>query len=304
MVASKLKRFLRAGRKHDFAWRYLYNLGPTLAYRLRRHPLTEEGRRIVADLGRDGVAVTSVDRLFADPGLFEELRATVAQRERDRAEEIAAARREAGDAGSIGHKTFLHKLLGEDPVFDPSDVFARFALQSELLSIANAYFGMFTQLRYYNVWRTFVTDSAFRESQLWHRDREDLYVLKLFLNLSDVDEGAGPFTYAAGTHPKGRVRGEPASFVEGGVERSGDDEMAAVLPRERWVRGLGPPGTLLLADTRGYHRGGRSRDRDRLLYTCLYTSQASEVRELFGGRLAAEPPADRARAFALRRGRR
>jgi len=302
MVASTLKRFLRAGRKRDFTWRYLYNLGPTLAWRLSRHALSAEGRRVVADLERDGVAVTSVERLLPVPALFAELAETVARLEGEQAARIAAARGGADEDPAIGRKTFLYKLLGEDPLLDPAGVFARFALQEELLSVANAYFGMFTQLRYYNVWRTFATDAAYRESQLWHRDREDLYVLKLFLNLSDVDEGAGPFTYAPGTHPKGAVRGEPAAFLEGGVARSGDAEMDAVVPAGRWVSGLGPPGTLVLADTRGYHRGGRSRARDRLLYTCLYTSQASEVRELFGGRRAVEPPPDRARAFALRRG--
>jgi hypothetical protein len=36
----------------------------------------------------------------------------------------------------------------------------------------------------------------------------------------------------------------------------------------------------VLADTRGYHKRGLARERDRLLYTCMYTSQASQSQEL------------------------
>jgi hypothetical protein len=303
MVAKVLRRFAKTSRDHDLTWRWLHNLAPTVAWRLSRRPMVGEGARVLEALRRDGVAVTSVGRLLGSSDLLDELRERVLALEGERSAEIEAARAEAADESAIGRKTFLHKLLGEKPDFDPQDVFSRFALQLTLLDVANAYFGMFTQLRYYNVWRTFATRSGFRESQLWHRDREDRYILKLFLNLSDVDEGAGPFTYAPGTHMRGPVRDDPEFHLEGDVRRSDDAQMARLVPESRWIRGSGPVGTLVLADTRGYHRGGRSRERDRLLFTCLYTSQASDVQELFGSRIAVAPPRDPAAAFALRRGR-
>jgi hypothetical protein len=44
--------------------------------------------------------------------------------------------------------------------------------------------------------------------------------------------------------------------------------------------GTGDAGTIIFADTRGFHKGGEARTRDRLMYTCMYTSQASDSRRL------------------------
>jgi hypothetical protein len=135
---------------------------------------------------------------------------------------------------------------------------------------------MYSRVSYYNIWHTFATPVQARATQLWHRDPEDRYILKVFLYLSDVDDGAGPFTYAAGSHPKAKLRREPASAVDGdGARRSDDRQMAEAIPAERWVKGTGPKGTLIFADTRGYHKGGLARERDRLLYTCQFLSQAA-----------------------------
>jgi hypothetical protein len=101
---------------------------------------------------------------------------------------------------------------------------------------------------------------------------EDLYIVKVFLYLSDVNQGAGPFTYAPGTRGKGRARQKPDYLLEGVTQRSIDAQMAAVVPRDRWVTCTGPKGTIVFADTRGYYKGGLSRERDRVLYACMFTS--------------------------------
>ena len=135
---------------------------------------------------------------------------------------------------------------------------------------------MFTKISYFNIWHTFSTPVHARATQLWHRDPEDRYILKVFLYLSDVDDGAGPFTYAAGSHPKAKLRREPAFTSDAdGARRSDDGQMAEVVPPGRWVKGTGPRGTLIFADTRGYHKGGLARERDRLLYTCQFLSKAA-----------------------------
>jgi hypothetical protein len=140
---------------------------------------------------------------------------------------------------------------------------------------------MHAKLRYYNVWKTFASTEQARESQLWHFDREDNYILKIFLYLDDVDEGAGPFTYAPGTHKKGKYRAiEPEYFLEGSVRRTTDDQMNAVFAEDRWIRALGKKGTIIFADTRGFHKGGEARTKDRLMYTCMYTSPASQSKNL------------------------
>jgi hypothetical protein len=158
---------------------------------------------------------------------------------------------------------------------------------------------MYTRLRYYNIWHTFTTQAEAQASQLWHRDREDRYILKVFAYLCDVGEGAGPFTYAAGSHAKGNVQNKPAYFLEGGVQRSTDSQMAKILSPERWIKGVGPKGTIIFADTQGYHKGGLARHQDRIMYTCMYTSPSSESREFWQYPESGYQPINRAQAYAL-----
>jgi hypothetical protein len=150
-----------------------------------------------------------------------------------------------------------------------------------IVKIADAYLQMYSRLRYYNVWYTFATNTAARESQLWHFDREDNYILKIFVYLRDVETGTGPFTYAPGTHRKGpHWNQKPDSFNENNVLRTADDQMNAVIPRERWICATGKKGTIVFADTRGYHKGGEARTDNRLMYTCMFTSPASDSKQL------------------------
>lgn len=279
---SRLRATLRSAKKTDIVWRYVSNLVPTLGYGLGGHRiLTSAEHDLVTKLDRDGIAVTSIDSLLEDNSDFAELDSAVASLLERKELEIADLKLNAGNETAIGKKTFNLEMLGSDPTFDVEEVFARFALTDSLLNIANAYFKMFAVLRYYNVWYTAATNSTARESQLWHFDREDRFILKAFLYLNDVDEGAGPFTYAPGTHKKGRYRTiEPEYFVEGGVRRTTDEQMKAVYPKDRWVKGTGKKGTIIFADTRGFHKGGEARTMDRLMYTCMYTSPASESKRL------------------------
>lgn len=292
------RRLAYAGRHFTPTWRYGFNLKATLAYRFDQPALTGEAARILTELDRQGAALTSVEKLLGADSCFDELSRAVDELERDWAAQIAAARAQA-DEHDPAHKTFIFQLLGDHPRLDPASVYARFALQRPLLQIANAYFGMYTRLRFYNVWHTLTTSTPARESQLWHRDREDHLILKLFVYLSDVDEGAGPFHYAPGTHRKGRLGLEPEFAIENGVRRTTDQQMAALLRPERWLKATGQKGTILLADTSGFHKGGLARTSDRILYTCMFTSPTSQAPELFAKPAHIELPQDKAQAMAL-----
>ena len=297
-MMKALRQIARAARRNELAWRYLFNLSPTIAYTRGQPRLAGEQARVLAELKENGIALTTVDKLLGHASLYSELLSEVDALEQEQAEEISRARSLTNTPDGTGKKTFLLELLGDVPVLDPESVYTRFALQKEILEIANGYFGMFTSLRHYNVWRTFASQGEARQSQLWHIDREDHYVLKMFLYLSAVDEGAGPFTYAPGTHPRGRVRRQPAYSMEGHIKRSTDAQMAEVIPPESWIKGVGPKGTILFADTRGFHKGGESRTQDRLLFNCMYVSPSCQAREFFQ-RVPVPPSQDPARSVAL-----
>jgi hypothetical protein len=271
-----------AARKHPVTWRYLFNFAPAVSY--RSAALEGEAARVLHDLNRDGIAITTADALFGADRAYADLAAEVERLEREQAPQLEAIRN-ANGSGRAVEKSFLHELLGPRPELDPTTPCARFALNQRILRIANAYFGMYTRLRTYNVWHTFVSSTDAKQSQLWHRDREDLLILKVFVYLNDVDDGAGPFTYAPGTHKKGPIQTLPPSFDEQGVRRSTDEQMATVVPASRWIKAVGPRASIIFADTHGYHKGGLCRERDRIMYHCMFTSPASESKELL-----ARPP--------------
>lgn len=305
MVPTVLRKLAKASRNYDLTWRYLFNFAPTISYKFNRHTLSGEAARVLNDLNRDGVAVTSAQALLGPDSCFNELSEAVDVLERKLANQLTVARAAVSEDVPAGmEKKYIFPLLGDRPVLDASDVHVRFALQKPILQIANAYYGMYTRLGYYNVWHTFTTQGNARQSQLWHTDRDDLhYVFKVFVNLSDVDDAAGPFTYATGTHHKRKPRREPAYlFKEGNTPRSSDAQMAEIVPPERWVKSVGPKGTIIFADTHGYHKGGLAREHERIMYTCMFTSpfaHSQQARELFERRGNISLPTDKEQAFAL-----
>lgn len=291
---------VRAARHYGPTWRYVFNFSPTLSYRWRRHSLQGEAARVLDLLNRDGVAMTSAQALLDSSTCYGELCGTVESFQASAQDEIEKAQLGVDDPDAIGRKTFIFEYLGRNPKFDHTSVYARFALERNILGVANAYLGMRSRLRYYNVWHAFPSSLEARESQLWHRDREDYLIVKVFLYLSDVEEGAGPFNYARGSHPKGNLRGEAGYFLEGEVRRSTDSQMARVVPRERWFKGVGPKGSLIFADTRGYHCGGLARSSARIMYTAMFTSPASQSKEFMVHETKPGVPLNPEQAFAVR----
>lgn len=281
-MRQAIRNFVKGGRQIEPIWRYGFNFLPSIQYKFK--PSANSGgavRPIIDRLNENGIVITSVDELFQDRSYFAELDSAVGNLLAERRHELEDLKRQAADSDAIGEKTFNVELLGSRVEFDPASIFARFALQETFLNIANSYFGMLVKLRYYNIWQTFATTGAPRESQLWHFDREDNYILKMFLYLKDVDEGAGPFTYAPKTHRKVKYWSkQPAYTLEKNVRRSTDEQMSAVIPKENWIKGVGKKGTIIFADTRGFHKGGEARSSDRLMFTMMFTSAASDSKRL------------------------
>jgi hypothetical protein len=296
-----LQGWYQACARSEFTWRYVANLNAWLEYQRIRRPLTNGHDRLLGDLNKNGIVVTSVDELMNDASLYDELEAAVREKEALMADEIQKA--QARMYTSDRNKAYFFTLLGPCPTLDVNDVFVRFALQADILSLINNYFGMLTKFRYYNVWYNFPTQAPPRESQLWHRDPEDRAVLKMFVYLTDVDFNRGPLTYAPGTHLYGNVKkSAPSTLYKEGrthVRRSNDDQMKTIVPESKWVTAIGPRRTIVLADTRGYHKGGYVRHKDRILYTCMFSSSGSFSPEVFRRGISVPRTTDRAVAFAV-----
>src|SRR5262245_44860113 len=124
--------------KRRFAptWRYAFNLEPTFQH--RRHPteLHAEARRVLDDLNRDGLAVTTLEGLTGDRTLLGRLQAFAAEREAANEELLAERRRQVAEGGHGRTKEFVVHLLGRQPVIDPRGLMAAVGLHPQIRGVA------------------------------------------------------------------------------------------------------------------------------------------------------------------------
>jgi hypothetical protein len=212
---------------------------------------------LLAELRENGIAIREFDQVFSDRATLEEL-----QEKATHPETVASS--EAKD--------FLQKLMPLS--LDLGSPYIRLALEPRVVALANAYLGMRSYLRALDVWRNLPTDAPPKLSQLWHRDYDDVINLKLFVYLSDVGPESGPFVFAPGTQPGG-----PRKIEE--WHRLSDEDMEKVIPSSDWLVCTGKAGTVVLADTCGYHKGGKPTVGDRLLWTAQFTSVAPNYERNF-----------------------
>jgi hypothetical protein len=224
-------------------------------------------RAFVYQLTANGFARGSFDELFGDTALFEEAAA--------QAQRLYEQRNEQRPIGD-GKASYLAKLATGR--FDASDPFVRIALHPAVLAVANGYLRLRSTLRALELWHTWPTPGDAIQTQLWHRDADDVMNVKLFCYFTDVTRAAGPLTYAPGTHPLGdrRMRPEHDEHL-----RSTDEQMAQVVPAQEWVVLEGAPGTIVFAETCGYHKQLKPESEERLKLVAQYVSGSPYVgREL------------------------
>ena len=170
-------------------------------------------------------------------------------------------------------KDFFH-LLTPPGGLRSSDPAVAIAVDPAVAALATAYFGEVPYLLSVELIRSTATPSgtAWKKSQLWHKDHNDTKVLKLFIYLNDVDESNGPFTFI----PESATGGRRLPYFP--VHKS-DEWIAAHVGGAADRRITGSRGTAFFIDTaRLLHRGSRiATDRVRLAYVATYTSFAQLV---------------------------
>jgi hypothetical protein len=96
-------------------------------------------------------------------------------------------------------KKFWVRLLDaemEDGRLSADNVFVQYALQPPVINVIATALGEIPWLDYVLLSYSRHTGEELKSSQLWHRDHDDVRVIKLFSYLTDVeDDGDGPFTF-------------------------------------------------------------------------------------------------------------
>jgi len=89
-------------------------------------------------------------------------------------------------------------------------------------------------------------------AQLFHYDLDEFRWLKLFIFLTDVSDNNGPHVFIPGSHRPGF---KDPKLLSRGYARISDDDMDRYHPRSSWKYLTCSAGTLVLADTRCWHKG-------------------------------------------------
>jgi hypothetical protein len=255
---------------HD---RALSNRAARRRFRNARPELDEIQQRLVAGLEEEGYATLPFTELFPDGELWTEIEAHgvrfLAQTEQALAEGGEGVRVRPG-------KEFVVRELSYGVEVGPEHPWLRACLSRRLLDVANTYLDLWSKLEYVDLWYSVPQPEGAPRvaSQHWHRDFNDRRLVKAFLYLVDVDESMGPFEYVPGSAGDGPY----ASLWPWrplGENYPSQEEFAARVPEASIRTFTAPAGTLILCDTSGFHRGGLSTTRPRVLATATYSSPAS-----------------------------
>ncbi len=240
-------------------WFGILNRRARLLFASQPPVLNDVAKRIVTDVKRDGIAFATLEELFPGERMLEKLQNYMKE----------------GD--KLGHhlrkKTFLLPYWDEQAPIGMDNPFFAMSLRPEVLNIVNSYDGMWRKLNFLQLTETIpVGSEAPRQSQRWHRDPQEKRQMKYFVYLSDVDEEAGPFTYAKRSQFGSPVYGNlfkqklPLGVYppEGAVEKAVDSKDI--------VSAMGRAGTVIFCDTAGLHRGGYAKSKSRFMFTAFYPS--------------------------------
>jgi Phytanoyl-CoA dioxygenase (PhyH) len=278
-LKSTIRRYYEANR---FNWpiydlrRYSFNREPKQLYRGERRMMQPKPleQKVARELKQNGISVVHFSDLLPAHQLSElqELADTLMEKPaiQERIKAIEAGARPGARSG----KFYLVRPLGNRPALDLNDKFLKVCLSDPILRIVCRYFGMFGRLVDIELWYNVATDGSDVFSQRWHRDNEDRQIVKIFLYLRDVDHTNGPFSYIPKTHNAGPYkRIFPQTIDRSIYPPDGAVEKKFATIQKRVC--IGKAGTLIFADTTGFHRGGHPKLGGRLLLNAYYATNGS-----------------------------
>jgi len=224
-------------------------LGRRLQYRPIRALARENDRTIVERLRTSGSHVTTLDALSL-PETRDMLKA---------ADDLYSllTDRAPGKGGFVASAT--KEEIARYPAI------LRWGLNEHLLAIVEHYICRPVDYRGLSARRD-IKGGAQVETRLWHRDQEDLRIVKIIVYLNDVDRGGGGYEYID--------RGKVATWKLGrSTGRIDDDLMNQLVPASSQHTCSGPRGTVVFTDTCSvFHRGSIAHSQDRLALFFCYNS--------------------------------
>jgi hypothetical protein len=230
-------------------------------------------------LRREGIVVTSFDALVGDDALWARLQedvAAFAAEVEPRADKLL--RRETRSPFVV--RRFRKSPLAERPglhTYALDDPWLRLATSPAILELVNGYRGEPALLADLDLWYVIATAER-AAAQEWRRAPWDEHVVKVFLYHSASDEETG-FQYVRGSQTGGRYGGLwPSAAGEEAVYPPPDDLLAQVAGDDV-LRVTAEPGTLVVCDASGFHRGWWARTPQLLSYSTYISPGSTHARK-------------------------
>ncbi len=302
----RLGRYVKTG--HDAWLRFNFNRSwqsenraAKNAFEADKPQLTQVQLRVLSELNSRGIAHVHFDELIGDPQLWGCLSVSVGRWLES--EEVKQGERAylEGDHRLQAWKEYILRLYGNQSTISWDSAWLRLALRPQILNLVNSYLGLMSKLIYVDIWNTLPLAESHRPtgSQRWHRDPEDIKLVKVFLYLTDVDSTAGPLHYVPNSRRGEKYGGLwPQKIPSGSVPPAG--ALEETIPRSDWEIAAHRAGTFVFVDTTGFHMGGRATVRHRVMATWSFVSPASLWPRVFQLASGETPPElSLAAAFAL-----
>ncbi len=140
-----------------------------------------------------------------------------------------------------------------------------------------SYFGFYPSIFRIHVWHTERTSDKLSGTQFFHRDPEDIRLLKLFIPLAKIEIENGPFQFISGSHKK--YFKDDLSLINKtrfGKKRTDFEKLLENKHKDSIKTFTGDIGSFCLADTNGLHRGLLPKKGRRYLINIIYTSSLPE----------------------------
>ncbi|NEO95145.1 MAG: phytanoyl-CoA dioxygenase family protein [Moorea sp. SIO3G5] len=151
-------------------------------------------------------------------------------------------------------------------IFENQDLL-NLILDQSLLGVAQEYLNCSPVLDTAALWWSapFNGKGTSEAAQEYHYDLSHLKFLKVFIYLTDVNSDNGPHCYVQGSHTR-----KPKALLPEG--RISDTTIGLHYPESEIHELCGPKGTIIIADTRGFHKGKPLVSGTRLMFQIEYSN--------------------------------
>ena len=157
-------------------------------------------------------------------------------------------------------KDLLNNKILQDLIMDPI-----------LINIARNYFKAEPIFDFIAMWRStdFLKKASSEAAQMYHFDLDRIKWLKVFIYLSDVTEKNGPHSYIESSHLSGQ---KPDELLSRGYVRIEDSDLEKHYSKNKFKTVKGKAGTVLIGDTKCWHKGNPIIEGERLMLQLEYST--------------------------------